>query len=176
MLCINGFKRNSPVKECAGIPAHAYAPPSSSFNFLVYHKSELILFFKHHSLSFAALSKTSRKTKGEFSNRKKSFNFISLTFSPLTFKTDIVIGGGLNVYNNITANLYGMPIIVSEGKIATKVNFPYMTLRHCPLKNHLGANCANCPYTNYYTLKMENGKEFKLKRLKLSSCTFYLTD
>ena len=107
---------------------------------------------------------------------KTKVGIVANNYYALTFKTDIVIGGGLNVYNNITANLYGMPIIVSEGNIATKVNFPYMTLRHCLLKNHLGANCANCPYTNYYTLKMENGKEFKLKRLKLSSCTFYLTD
>ncbi len=107
---------------------------------------------------------------------KTGVGIVANNYYALTFNAPIIIGGGLNVYNNVTAHLYGKPILVAEGNVATKVNFPYMTLRHCPLKNHAGANCANCPYTNYYTLKMENGKEFKLTRVKLSSCTFYLTD
>lgn len=105
-----------------------------------------------------------------------NITIVANNYYALTFNTNIIIGGGLNVYNNITGNHYNKPIIVSEGGVATKRNFPYMTLRHCPFKNHLKANCSNCPYSNDYSLKMEWGKELKIKRKKLSSCTFYLTD
>jgi len=51
-----------------------------------------------------------------------------------------------------------------------------MTLRHCPMKNLLNGSCSNCPYEDGYSYKMEGGKVMKLKRKKLSTCTFYLTD
>ena len=82
----------------------------------------------------------------------------------------------LNVYNNITASVFNKPVITAESDISTKINAPYMTLRHCPLKSHLKANCKNCPYSTNFTYKMDNGKILKLKRKKLSTCTFYLTD
>ncbi len=87
-----------------------------------------------------------------------------------------VVGAGLNVYNTVTANEFNKPIITAESNISTKHNFAYMTLRHCPFKNHLNANCSNCPYTSGYSLKMESGKILKLKRKKLETCTFYLTE
>ncbi len=107
---------------------------------------------------------------------KTNITIVANNYYALTLTNKLIIGGGLNVYNNITGNHYNKPIIVSEGNVATKRNFPYMTLRHCPFKNHLGANCSNCPYSNDYSLKMEWGKELKIKRKKLSDCTFYLTD
>lgn len=107
---------------------------------------------------------------------KTKIGIVANNYYALTFNTNIVIGGGLNVYNSVAANIYNAPIICAEGNIGTKQNFAYMTLRHCPLKNHLGATCQSCPYQTGYTLKMETGKEFKLKRKKLSTCTFYLTD
>ncbi len=93
----------------------------------------------------------------------------------LNFDCPIVIGGGLNVYNNVTASVHGKPFITAEMPCESKVNFPYMTLRHCPYKN-LGANCDNCPHTDGYALKMQSGKLLKIRRIKLSDCTFYLTD
>lgn len=101
---------------------------------------------------------------------------VANNYYALDFDTKIVIGPALNVYNHVTANYFNKPIITSESNISSCINFPYMTLRHCPFKNHLKANCANCPYSKNYTLKMDNGKEFKIKRKKLSTCTFYLTD
>ena len=56
----------------------------------------------------------------------------------------------------------------------TKIDYPYMTLRHCPIKAHIGGDCLNCKYQNGYIYKMQSGKELKLKRKKLSTCTFYL--
>ena len=112
----------------------------------------------------------------EVVHNKTNITIVANNYYALTFNTNIVIGAGLNVYNNITASIFNLPTIVAEGNVSTKINYPYMTLRHCPLKNHLGANCNNCPYASGYTYKMESGKELKLKRKKLSTCTFYLTD
>jgi hypothetical protein len=101
---------------------------------------------------------------------------VANNYYALNFNTNIVIGAGLNVYNHISANYYNKPIITAESDISTKINFPYMTLRHCPLKANLGASCDKCPYKNGYYYKMESGKILRLKRKKLSTCTFYLTD
>ena len=64
--------------------------------------------------------------------------------------TDIVVGGGLNVFNTQTANYYGKSYVVAEGDVGEKIDFPYMTLRHCPMKSNLGATCDKCPYADGY--------------------------
>jgi len=102
-------------------------------------------------------------------------SIVANNYYALGFDTEIVIGAGLNIYNAISAQVYDRQTIVAESNISTKINFPYMTLRHCPLKSHLGANCSACPYRDGYTYKMDNGKILRLKRKRLSSCTFYLT-
>lgn len=107
---------------------------------------------------------------------KTKISIVANNYYALSFDTEIVIGAGLNVFNHITANTYNLPVITAESDISTKINFPYMTLRHCPMKSHLNANCAKCPYCGNFTYKMDNGKILKLKRKKLSTCTFYLTD
>jgi len=101
---------------------------------------------------------------------------VANNYYALTLSSDAVIGAGLNVYNRYLANLYNRPVIVAESDIIERTPFPYMTLRHCPMKNHLNASCNNCPYQDGYSLVMESGKKLKLKRKKLSTCTFYLTD
>lgn len=94
----------------------------------------------------------------------------------LGFECEKIAGGGLNVFNKTTARYLGLPVICAEDCFAAKTNFPYMTLRHCPFKCDLDANCDKCPYSDEYSLKMQNGKVLRIKRKKLSSCTFYLTD
>lgn len=94
----------------------------------------------------------------------------------LGFECEKVAGGGFNVFNKTTASYLGLPVICAEDCFAAKTNFPYMTLRHCPFKCDLGASCDKCPYSDGYALKMQNGKVLKIKRKKLSTCTFYLTD
>ena len=91
----------------------------------------------------------------------------------LDFNTEKIIGGGMNVYNAYTAGYFNLPYIQAEGG---EYKMPYMTLRHCPMKANLNANCNNCPYKNGYYYVMQNGKQLKLKRIKMSSCTFLLTD
>lgn len=108
--------------------------------------------------------------------KKTNISIVANNYYALKFNTNIIIGAGLNVYNNFTAEVYNKPIITAESDVSNKINFPYMTFKHCPFKNHLNANCKNCPYTEGYYYKMENGKKLKLKRKKLSNCTFYLTD
>ena len=99
---------------------------------------------------------------------------IANNYYALNFDTNIVIGAGLNVYNSYSAKLYDKPIITAESNISSKIEYPYMTLRHCPMKEHLKAKCDNCPYSKGFKYKMNNGKVLSLKRKKLSSCTFYL--
>jgi len=86
-----------------------------------------------------------------------------------------VIGGYMNVYNDYTAYEHGLKYLVAE-KNDKNVTLPYMTLRHCPIKAHLGGSCKDCKYKNGLVYKMENGKKLQLKRKKLSDCTFYLTE
>ena len=92
----------------------------------------------------------------------------------LGFKTEKIIGAGLNVYNSVSAEVLNAPVITAESSVGARIDFPYMTLRHCPLKEHIGASCKNCPYESGFELIMENGKRMKLKRKKITSCTFYL--
>lgn len=108
---------------------------------------------------------------------KTNIPIIANNYYALTLNTEIVIGSGLNVFNSYTAKFYNKPIITAESSIGAKINYHYMTLRHCPMKSHIkGASCANCPYDNCYNYKMENGKKLHLKRKKLTTCTFYLTN
>ena len=108
--------------------------------------------------------------------KSTGIKIVANNYYALTLSSDVVIGAGLNVYNRYLANLYNRPVIVAESDIIERTPFPYMTLRHCPMKNHLNASCNNCPYQDGYSLVMESGKKLKLKRKKLSTCTFYLTD
>ena len=101
---------------------------------------------------------------------------VANNYYALSLTDDIIIGAGLNVYNNFTAVELGKAFFVAESDIAKRVDFAYMTLRHCPMKNLLNASCVACPYLDEYAYKMESGKVLKLKRKKLSTCTFYLTE
>ena len=92
----------------------------------------------------------------------------------INFNTEKIIGGGMNVFNAYSADYYNLPYLCAEGENAIKMT--YMTLRHCPMKQHLNGNCANCPYQDGYVYKMQNGRTVNLKRIKMSTCTFYLTD
>ncbi len=91
----------------------------------------------------------------------------------LNFDVEKIIGGGMNVFNSYTANYFGLLYIQAE---RDTYKMPYMTMRHCPMKSHLNANCNNCPYKDGYEYVMQNGRRFKLRRIKMSSCTFELTD
>lgn len=107
--------------------------------------------------------------------------FVANNYFALSLKGNYIIGPYLNVYNNVSANTLNVPFICfnTANKSAKDTSFKpiyYMTLRHCPYKNLLDADCKNCPHANDYYYKMQDGKKLYLKRKKLSSCTFYLTD
>ena len=102
---------------------------------------------------------------------------VANNYYALTLPNVKVIGGGLNVYNSVTANEYGdKKIISAESGVIEKTPYPVMTLRHCPMKTHLNSTCNKCSYIDGYTYVLESGKSYKLKRKKLSTCTFYLVD
>ncbi len=93
-----------------------------------------------------------------------------------TLTDNFIVGAGLNVYNHYTAFEWNKPFITAESEIGKRVDFAHMTLIHCPMKNHLKSTCDNCKFENGYVYKMDSGKELKLKRKKVCSCVFYLTD
>lgn len=101
---------------------------------------------------------------------------IANNYYALGITENTVIGAGLNVYNTQTAKELNLPVISAESDLFSRIDFPFMTLRHCPLKNHLNASCDKCTFDNDYYYVLESGKKLKLKRRKLSDCTFYLTD
>ena len=108
--------------------------------------------------------------------QKTEIDIVANNYYAIGFDCEKVIGWGLNVFNSHAAEFYDLSILAAEGNVGCKVGAPYMTLRHCPFKSHLQANCANCPYADGYTYRMDNGKVLSLKRKKMSTCTFYLTD
>ena len=105
---------------------------------------------------------------------KTHINIVANNYYALSFSTQKVAGAGLNVFNNISANVLDIPVVCAEGEGFPKMPAPFMTLRHCPMKSHLHANCSNCPYHEGYYYVLESGKTLKLTRKKLSTCTFYL--
>lgn len=51
----------------------------------------------------------------------------------------------------------------------------YMTLLHCPFKQHLGCDCSSCGYGEAEFV-INSGKHFKVKRKKTATCVFMLKD
>lgn len=100
-------------------------------------------------------------------------SIIANNYYALDFDTNIVVGGGLNVFNSVTANSLGHPVLIAEGK-DKNIQMPYMTLLACPFKNHLHASCDKCPYSSGYYLEMQDGTKLNISRKKLSNCIFYL--
>ena len=105
---------------------------------------------------------------------KTHINMVANNYYTLAFPTQKVAGAGLNVFNNISANVLGVPVVCAEGESFPKMPAPFMTLRHCPIKTHLHSDCSNCRYNNDFYYVMENGKTLQLVRKKLSTCTFLL--
>ena len=105
---------------------------------------------------------------------KLNIKVVANNYYALSVFKEYVIGAGLNIYNSVTANVFNASFITAESNLGERINYPYMTFRHCPMKSHLKANCENCPYKDGYVYRMDNGKVLKLKRKKISTCTFYL--
>ncbi len=108
--------------------------------------------------------------------QKTGVGIVANNYYALTLSKDLIIGAGLNVYNSYTAGLYGKPFVTAESDVGKRVDYYYMTLRHCPMKNLLNAKCDKCPYEKGYSYQLDSGKTFNLQRKKLTTCTFYLTD
>lgn len=105
--------------------------------------------------------------------KKSNVGVVVNNYYALGFTDDMLIGGGLNVYNSVSASVFDKPILCAESLDFNKVDMPYMTLRHCPMKEHLSSTCKNCKYKDGYEYVLDK-TVMKLKRKKLSTCTFYL--
>ena len=91
-------------------------------------------------------------------------NYFALTLGA----ADVLVGGGLNIYNRYSAAALGLPVVTTS--------MPYMTLRHCPMQAHVGGDCSHCLYRDGYVYVMEDGRRLHLRRRRMSSCTFYLEE
>ena len=101
---------------------------------------------------------------------------VANNYYALNLSNDLIIGGGLNVYNHFTANELKYPFFTAESELGQRQNYYYMTFRHCPMKNLLNSSCEKCVYQDSYEYVLDSGKDIKLKRKKLTDCTFYLSD
>ena len=125
---------------------------------------------------FAETTEESDKSVTAEIVEKTEVGVVANNYYALDFTDNLVIGAGLNVYNNTTAHTLNKPFIRAENVKNQEYTYPHMTLKHCPIKSHFGGDCKNCKYSNGYEYVMDNGKVLKLKRKKLTDCTFYLTD
>lgn len=107
---------------------------------------------------------------------KTGVGVVANNYYALSLTDKVVVGWGLNVYNRLTATEHNKPVVCAESSLAESIKAPYMTLVHCPIKEHIGGSCADCKFVDGLEYKMESGKTFKLKRKKLKTCTFYLTE
>ncbi len=107
---------------------------------------------------------------------KTQIGVVANNYYATTLTDDFIVGAGLNVFNNFTAFEWQKPFITAESDVGERMDFAHMTLVHCPMKNHLKSTCDNCKFEDGYVYKMDSGKELKLKRKKICSCVFYLTD
>ncbi len=89
----------------------------------------------------------------------------------LCLPNEKVAGSLLNVFNNVSAKVLGLPVL--SGRVARP---PYMTLRACPFKQYLKCDCKNCKYKSGSYFVTENGKKLKITRKRITSCNFYLND
>ena len=102
---------------------------------------------------------------------------VANNYYALTFKgVPIIAGAGLNVYNSYSARALNLPFFTAESQIGERVNYAYMTLRHCPIKEHVNGKCSDCKYDSDYYYLTDSGVKLKLKRKRLSDCTFYLSE
>ena len=65
---------------------------------------------------------------------KTAIGVVANNYFALSLSADTVAGGGLNVYNSYSANELNLPVISAESDVGERVDFPVMTLRHCPIK------------------------------------------
>lgn len=108
---------------------------------------------------------------------KTNISIVANNLYALTLSDNVIAGGGLNIYNSYTAEFFNLPCLIAEdNELLSNHKMPYMTMLHCPMKQFNSSQCTNCNYRDGYTYRMPNGKRFRLKRKKISTCIFYLTD
>lgn len=98
-----------------------------------------------------------------------------------------IVGYNMNILNNISSQFYMnlgadnyMRSIENylatglKGGVAYEGCPTVMTLCHCPFKVSCNSSCDNCKYTNNLKYKLNDGKEFLIRRYKIINCYFEL--
>ncbi|MBQ9792160.1 MAG: U32 family peptidase [Clostridia bacterium] len=121
---------------------------------------------------------------------KNQIGVVANNISGLNFvKKDYEVIGGvyLNIANNFTAkflNDIGVKFYVkSFENFASEFNLgltycgrpDLMTFCHCPYKtNYKNKDCSECKFNGRLTYTSQNGKEYKIRRIKVNNCYFEL--
>ena len=117
-----------------------------------------------------------------------SLGVVANNLYALSFNCNIIGGQFLNVYNNyalkVLQNLHDLDALFVEEIDVQDIDSEipilkrekvYMTLIHCPFKQHIGGNCLECKFNNAKYI-MGNGRKFKVYRKKIKNCIFLLKD
>jgi len=123
---------------------------------------------------------------------KTNLGVVANNLYAFDFECKMIGGQFLNVYNSYTLDvLQGLhkleAVFVEELNIndidKLQTDLPilkrekvYMTLLHCPFKQHTNCNCNDCKYSDDSRFKINSGKQFNIKRKKTATCVFLLKD
>ncbi len=104
------------------------------------------------------------------------------------FNKKLLLGQGMNIFNDYTATLFGNDVdfIYSNeltlneiDEFENKNGYIYaegfnccMTLAHCPIQLNYKCKCNTCKYNGDITYKDNFGNELLIKRKKISKCYF----
>ena len=122
---------------------------------------------------------------------KTNLGVVANNLYALTFDCKMIGGQFLNIYNSFAllslTKLHKFEAMfveeLTEAEMSElQTNIPlvkrervYMTLLHCPYKQHLKCNCSTCKYDDA-TYTINSGKKFNVKRRKTATCVFLLKD
>lgn len=77
---------------------------------------------------------------------------------------------------NICASIEASANFANKNNLAMFCDgeFPLMTFAHCPYLATFENSCTSCKFNNKLSYKSQSNKTYKIKRVKISKCYFYL--
>lgn len=104
----------------------------------------------------------------------KNYDVIISPFLNIKNKFAILMLNSLDI-NKICASIEADYEFINNYKLTSLSNgiFPLMTFSHCPYKSVFKNDCKNCKFNNNLAYQ-RNSKNYQIKRIKISSCYFYL--
>ena len=112
-------------------------------------------------------------------------NYWGLKYLQMGYKT--IAGYNMNIINNYSKNFYqrygfinfvrSIELPLVDGLLGgiTYNGYPtLMTWCHCPYKVSMGSSCDKCKFNNKLMYRLNDGKQFRIRRYKIINCYFEL--